>query len=53
MFGRFDRRATIILSRYFRPMVQLMGGGVKWLSEWLIQWTINWLIKWLVEWSSD
>ncbi len=24
MFGRFDRRATIILSRYFRPMVPLM-----------------------------
>ncbi len=24
--GGFDRRATIILSRYFRPMVRLMGG---------------------------
>ncbi len=25
MFGRFDHRATIILSRYFLPMVRLMG----------------------------
>ncbi len=25
MFGRFDHRATIILSRYFWPMVRLMG----------------------------
>ncbi len=26
-FGPFDRRATISLSRYFWPMVRLMGGG--------------------------